>query len=140
MPVRSGLDQTEANNILNASLSKGSYSATVAPVYGRLMTVTGDATTLGTELTNASGSNYSQQRVDLLLGTASAGSVSNSGGAITWTNLPTATIAGLELWDSAGTPKRKWWGDLAASKSVQLGDSLTLATGALTLQLQSTSV
>lgn len=130
----SNIDQTEAGNMLAASLGLTSYTATTTPLKGRLGTTTPTATSNMTEVSNSGGSTYASQTVNTALGSVSAGAVSNSS-AITWTNLPTATITALELWDSAGTPKRKWFGLLAASKSVLLGDSLTLAIGALNISI-----
>lgn len=126
------IDQTECTNMLAASLGKASYVAAVTPIKGRLMTANGTATSNGTEVANAGGSTYTSQTVDTALPAPSAGAVANTT-AITWTLLPAAAIAGLELWDSSGTPKRKWFGPLAATKTVSLGDSLTLSIGALVI-------
>jgi hypothetical protein len=49
--------------------------------------------------------------------------------------MPAATIVGVELWDSAGSPVRKWWGPLAANKTTVLGDTFTIAAGSLTATL-----
>lgn len=128
------IDQAEATNLLAASLGKASYTATVTPLKGRLMTANGSATVNGTEVTNSGGSTYSSQTVDTALAAVSAGATSNTS-AITWTNLPTSALTGTELWDSAGTPKRKWFGAFAANRSVLLGDSLTLLASALQISL-----
>ncbi len=126
------IDATEALNQVAASLGKATYTATTAPIMGRLMTANGTATTNGTEVTNSGGSTYASQDVGAAITSVAALPVTNSA-AITWTNLPTATVVGLELWDNAGTPKRKWFGSLAATKSVSLGDSLSIAAGALSV-------
>lgn len=129
------IDQVEATNMLKGSLGLGGgYVATTGPVKGRLMTANGTATSNGTEVTNSGTSTYAAQDVGTALGTPAAGAVTNSA-AITWTNLPAATIVGLEIWDQNATPKRKWFGGLAANKTVALGDSLTLAAGALNIGL-----
>lgn len=130
----SNIDQVEATNMLAASLGKASYTAAVTPIKGRMMTANGTATSNGTEVTNSGGSTYASQTVETALPAPAAGSVSNTS-AITWANLPTSTLVGLELWDSAGTPKRKWFGSLAASKSVLLGDSVTLLAGSLVISV-----
>jgi hypothetical protein len=44
-------------------------------------------------------------------------------------------VQGIELWDSAGTPKRKWWGPLAASVITNLGDTVSIASGSLNVVL-----
>ncbi len=128
------IDQGEATVWLAASLAKATYTATVSPVRGRLMSANGTWTTNGTELVNAGGSAYASVDVTSKLGTAAAAAITNTAD-ITWTNLPAATVVGLELWDSAGTPKRKWFGALSASKTVALGDSLTLAASALNISV-----
>ena len=126
------IDAVEALNQVAASLGEASYVATTGPIRGRLMTANGSAGSNGTEVVNAGGSTYASQDVGAAITSVAALPVTNSA-AVTWANLPAATIVGLELWDSNGTPKRKWFGGLAASKTVALGDSLTLPPGALTL-------
>lgn len=130
----SGLDAAHAANIVDASVGTASFVATVTPLRCRIMTANGSATANGTEL--ASGGSY-------VAGTgmspATFGSASTTTGqavsnaALTQTGMPTAaTLAGIELWDSAGTPKRKWWGALTASKSTNAGDTFTVPAGSLT--------
>lgn len=126
------IDAVEALNQVAASLGKAAYTATTAPIRGRLMTANGTASSNGTEVVNSGGSTYASQDVGAAITSFSALPITNSA-AVTWTNLPTATITGLELWDSNATPKRKWFGALAASKAVALGDSLTIAASALSV-------
>lgn len=126
------IDQTEALNQVAASLGKATYTATTAPIRGRLMTANGTATTNGTEVVNSGGSTYASVDIGAAITSFAALPITTSA-AVTWTNLPAATVVGLELWDSAGTPKRKWFGPLAASKTVSLGDSISIAAGALTI-------
>lgn len=126
------IDAVEALNQVAASLGEASYVATVGPIQGRLMTANGTATTNGTEVVNSGGSTYAAQDVGAAITSVAALPVTTSA-PVTWTNLPAATIVGLELWDSAATPKRKWFGALSASKTVSLGDSLSIAAGALTI-------
>lgn len=125
------LDRTEANNQLNAEMGLSSYTATVTPIKGRLMTAMGaDAATNGTEVANSGGSTYTPQTVALA---AVANGQTSNNATITWANLPACTVVGIELWDSAGTPKRKRYGTLQAPKTVAAGDSLTMVSGALVL-------
>jgi hypothetical protein len=130
----SGLDAAHAANIVDASLGTASFVATTTPLKCRIMTANGSATANGTEL--SSGGSY-------VAGTgmspATFGSASTTTGAastsvaLTQTNMPTAaTLAGVELWDSAATPKRKWWGALTATKSTNAGDTFTIPSGSLT--------
>lgn len=125
--------QVECNNMLSASLGLASYTATTTPIKLRLMTANGSATSAGTEVT---GGSYSAGGVSLasLMGSASAGSSSNTG-AVNFTSMPAVTVTGVEIWDSAGTPIRKWFGALTASKTTNSGDTLSFATGSLTVSI-----
>lgn len=127
--------QVECNNMVNASLGVASYTATTAPAKLRLMTANGSATSAGTEL-STSGGYTAGTGVSLsgLMTTASAGSSSNNA-AVNFTNMPAATIVGVEIWDSAGTPIRKWFGALTASKTTNSGDTLSFATSSLTVSI-----
>ena len=49
--------------------------------------------------------------------------------------MPAATVVGVEIWDSAGTPVRLWYGALAASRTVAAGDDLRILAGELDLTL-----
>lgn len=126
------IDAAEALNMVAASLGKATYTATVAPIRGRLMSANGTASSNGTELANAGGSTYASQDVGTAITAFAALPIVNSS-PITWTNLPAGTVNGLELWDSAGTPKRKWFGALTTPKTVALGDSLSVAASALSV-------
>lgn len=96
-----------------------------------LVTANGSDSAAGTEVT-AGGNAYARQSVTM--GAASAGSSSNSG-TLTWTNMPAVTVVGVEIWDSAGTPVRLWYGALTTSKTLNAGDTFTIAAGALTVSL-----
>ncbi|RTL65902.1 MAG: hypothetical protein EKK42_20365 [Pseudonocardiaceae bacterium] len=123
--------QAEATNMLNASLGKATYTATVTPLKLKLVTANGTATSAGTEV---SGGSYVAQDITSAIATASGGATSNSG-VITFTGMPAVTVVGVEIWDSASTPVRKWYGSLTASKTTASGDSISFAVGALTLSL-----
>lgn len=127
----SGLDQAEATRLMNASWGKnGTYLAPTTPIRARLMSANGSASAAGTEVTNSGGSAYASQDASAATPVAVNG-VITSNLAITFTNMPAATIVGIELWDSAGTPRRIRFGSLTASKTTALGDSLTIASGSL---------
>lgn len=131
--MSNNLDQTLANTILTA-ITGGAALSITGPVKLRLIATVGSATANGTEITAGAGYTAGGQTTAGAWGTASGGSISNSAAAITWTNMPTATINGVELWDSSGTPKRIAWGTIAA-RSTTAGDTLTFATSSLTLTL-----
>jgi len=98
------------------------------------MTAIGSGTAAGTEL--ATGGSYVALTglSPTTMAAASAGSAATSV-ALTQTNMPAATITAVELWDSAGTPLRKWYGALSANKTCNSGDTFTIASGSLTAAL-----
>jgi len=132
--MASGLVQVEANHLLDSSVKGTAYTAATTPVKLRLVTVIGSATAAGTEVT---GGSYTPQDTTTatIWGSASSGSITNSSGAVTFTNMPAVTVVGMELWDSAGTPIRRWWGNLSANKTTNSGDTLSFATSAITITL-----
>jgi 2-methylaconitate cis-trans-isomerase PrpF len=113
------LVQVHANGILDASTDQAGAAVRLAtaPIRCRFMTANGSAT-----------------GILMPFGAASAG-VSGNSGTASQTNMPAATIVGIEIWDSAGTPLRKWWGALSANKTTVLGDTLSFAANAVQLQL-----
>lgn len=120
------LVQAEANRLVDASLGTASYSAPTTPIKARLMTANGSATSAGTEVT---GGSYASQ--SMAFGSASAGAAANSG-TVSYTGMPAVTVTGLELWDSAGTPRRQWWGALTANKTTNSGDTFSFAASSVT--------
>jgi len=129
--------QVEANQILAASVGKTAYTNPTAPVNLRLMTANGTNTSAGTEVTNAGGSTYAAQDTTGKWATPASGSIATNA-AITFTNMPGTggiTTNGIELWDSTGTPVRKWWGALTTPKTTGLGDTLTFPSGSIVATL-----
>ncbi|RKR92777.1 hypothetical protein BDK92_7257 [Micromonospora pisi] len=123
------LTTTEANRLLDATMGTASYTAPTTPIRLALVTANGSATAAGTEVT---GGSYTRQTITM---TAAAAGASASSGAVTFAGLPAATVVGVEVWDSAGSPRRLWWGALTASKTVGAGDSLSFPAGSFTLAL-----
>jgi hypothetical protein len=129
------IDLTHANSLVQYSLGgngSGSPVPTVGALHLRLMTVNGTNTAPGTEL--PSGGSYVAVTgiTPVTWGAASGGNVANSI-VLTQVNMPASTIVGGELWDSSATPHRLWLGPLTASKTCNLGDTFSVAIGALTL-------
>ncbi|MFC9973533.1 hypothetical protein ACFVH6_21830 [Spirillospora sp. NPDC127200] len=125
------LDLAASNELLDHALLVGSYTP-VGPLKLRLMTANGTSSSAGTEVT---GGSYAPQTITF--GTASGGQASNAT-EIVFTGLPAATVVGLEIWDSAGTPVRQWWGPLAASRSIASGGELKFPAGSITVAFPST--
>lgn len=126
------LPDTVENALLDLLLRGTSYTVT-APVRARLMTANGSDSSNGTELGTSGG--YTALGQTITFGSAaSGGSIANTA-ACTWTNMPATTVVGLEIWSTDGTPKRLWWGALAASKVVASGDTFEFAIGAVVCTL-----
>lgn len=128
------LNQAHANNIIDASLLTAAFVASATAIKCRLMTVNGSGTAAGTELATSGGYTAAAGAPTVTFGAAASGSAASSS-AVTVTNMPAATIVGVELWDNGGTPVRKWYGALTASKTTNAGDTFTIATGSLTAAL-----
>lgn len=104
-------------------------TAPTTPLKVALVTANGSDMAAGTEVT---GGGYARQ--SLSVAAAVNGATSNSADLV-WNNMPAVTVAGVEVWDSAGTPVRLWYGALTASRTVNAGDDFKLVAGALTLSL-----
>lgn len=64
---------------------------------------------------------------------ASSGGVSASNAAVEWTSYPTAeTVSHISLWDASTSGNCLGSGALASSKLMANGDTLNIASGALT--------
>lgn len=128
------LHRAEAVALL-AAVSRGvAYTLPVTPLMLRLMTAMGaDNATAGTEVVNAGGSAYAPQSLAGAWTSTTSAAVPNttSTAPVTFTNMPATTVVGVEVWDSAGSPRRTQFGTLTANKTTALGDSLAFASGAL---------
>ncbi|MFH8531512.1 hypothetical protein ACH4GE_24215 [Streptomyces tendae] len=49
--------------------------------------------------------------------------------------MPAATVVGVEVWDSATTPVRLWYGPLTTERTTAAGDDSRFLAGDLTLAL-----
>lgn len=121
-----------------AVLASGFVSGASSLGHLRLMTTNGSSTVNGTEL---SGGSYVQGTgITYATGTSGAfsapayGSVSGSvqtNTSLSQAGMPAATTAGIEIWDSAGTPKRWLWGALASAITTNNADTLSFGSGAV---------
>jgi len=112
-------------------LTGNTTTAPTLPLKLRLMTANGSDSAAGTEVANGGGSAYTPQTV--AFSPASGTTTAVNSADVVFTNMPAATIVGVEIWDSAGTPFRWWWGAATANKTTNLGDPLTVLAGALVL-------
>jgi hypothetical protein len=127
--VADALTNTAENLTLDWILGVGTPTRPTTPLKVALVTANGTDTAAGTEVT---GGSYARQ--DLAVAAAVGGATSNSADLV-FTGMPAATVVGVEIWDSAGTPVRLWYGPLTASRTVSAGDELVLSAGQLTLSL-----
>jgi hypothetical protein len=116
------------NQLLDALVGTSTYSITGATKL-RLMTANGNDASAGTEVT---GGSYVAQTIEF--DAAASGSISNNA-SISFTGMPAVTVVGIEIYDSAGSPKRLAYGALTASRTVTAGDTVQFASSAITLSL-----
>jgi hypothetical protein len=115
-------------------LTGNATTAPVLPLMVRLMSANGSDATPGTEIVNSGGSTYTPQSVAFPV--ASGTTQTANSADVAFANMPSATVVGTEIWDSAGTPIRWWWGALTAQKTTNLGDTAKFLAGALVLTMQ----
>lgn len=123
------LDAAEAMRLLDASFGKTAYTNPTAPVVVHLGTNAVTPTQTVT-MTKVTGGSYAAQTLSMAAATSPGTNASNA--ALTYTNMPATTVAFAEVWDSAGTPRRQYFGALTASKTTNAGDTLTIPSGSLT--------
>ena len=116
------------NQLLDALVGTTPYSVTT-PIKLALVTANGSDSAAGTEVT---GGSYARQTI--AFNAASSGSIANNA-AISFTGMPACTVVGIEIYDSAGSPKRLAYGPLTASRTVTAGDTVQFASSAITLSL-----
>jgi hypothetical protein len=123
------LTNTAENLTLDWINGVGTPTRPTTPLKVALVTANGSDSAAGTEVT---GGSYA--RKNLAVAAAVSGATSNSADLV-WTGMPAATVVGVEIWDSAGTPVRLWYGTLAASRTVASGDELKIVAGSLAISI-----
>ncbi|MPY47145.1 phage tail fiber protein [Streptomyces acidicola] len=122
------MTNTAENRALDWILGLSSTAPTT-PLKVALVTAAGSDTAAGTEV---AGGSYARQ--NLTVAAAVNGATSNSADLV-FTNMPAATVVGVEIWDSAGAPVRLWYGALTANRTVAAGDELRISAGQLAISL-----
>lgn len=128
------LDQTRANQILEAVHATTALVASTAPMHIRYMTAVGSATANGTELVTSGGYTSGTGAPTATYAAAATGSQATNA-IVSTTNMPATTINGIEVWDSNATPKRQELGNLTAAKTTASGDTLSFASAAISSAL-----
>lgn len=126
------LANAEATRLLDASLGKAAYTAPTGAMKLAVCSTTGTASAAGTE---ASGGSYARADLSAALPAGSTNGSISTNAAINYTNMPAGTWTSVEVFDSNGTPRRGWFGALTASKTTASGDTLSFASGAITLNI-----
>ena len=126
--------QAQANFMINLSLVNTPATAAATGIKMKLGTSVGSGTSAMTEL---SGTGYTTGGTACAFGAASGGSAANTG-TPSWTNGSGSSwsLAGLELWDQAGTPLRWWYGAWTGQPiTVANGNTFAVAASAVTCSL-----
>lgn len=123
------LTDTAENLALDWINGVGTPTPPTGPLMLALTTTAPSDSAAGTEVT---GGSYARQ--DANLGAASGGAATNAT-EIRFAGMPATTVTHVELWDSAATPVRIWWGALAASKTTNAGDDFVIPAGDLDITL-----
>lgn len=119
------------NNGASGTVTLGALTLTL-PYKAKFLSTLSTVSAAGTEFT---GGSYPAGGVSLagLFATAAASSAKANTGAVTVTNAPATTWADVEIVDSTGTPIRLMFkGTPSLAKTVNAGDTCTIATGSLT--------
>lgn len=128
------LDYQEAKRQLDASLGVAAYVEPTTPMKLALIQTLGDADTPGTEV---AGGGYGRQNLAVAAATAGGTGASTSNtGVINFVNMPDTTansVKGVEVFDSAGSPRRWGRGSLTTPRTTASGDTLSFAIGAITI-------
>ncbi|MFI1485757.1 hypothetical protein [Streptomyces sp. NPDC020747] len=127
-PIADNLSGTGENRCLDFILGLSSTAPTT-PIKVALVTAAGSDTAAGTEVT---GGSYARQT--LSVAAAASGATSNSADLV-FAGMPAATVVGVEVWDSAGSPVRLWYGPLTDPRTVLAGDELQILAGELDFTL-----
>jgi len=139
-------DQTRVNWMLQAFFT-ASATATFTPGTGggsalvitppyklRLMSTAGSNTSNGTELTTTGGYTAGGSTLGTTFCAAPSGGTQSNSNLVSWSATGTwATVNGIEIWDSAGTPLRWLQGSITAITGVVNGDTVQFAIGSITI-------
>ena len=114
---------------LMALVFNGTSFANIANIWGALHTGTPGETATASPLA-------STPRSLIVFNTANT-SIATNATAVTWVVSATGFVTDISLWDSSATATANalWSGPLNTSKAVNAGDTVTLASGALTVTL-----
>jgi hypothetical protein len=127
--VSDNLTDAAESRVLNW-ITGNTTTAPTLPLKMRLMTANGSDSAAGTEVT---GGSYAP--VSVTVNAASGGGAVTISADAVFAGMPAATVTGVEIWDSAGTPFRWLYGALTANKTTGAGDDLKIATTDFSLSI-----
>lgn len=132
----SALTQAQAQAVLAGTLGQAAFPATPGTNV-RLMTANGSEAAAGTELAAGGGYTAGGVPVTWAAPTAQTGTYSGRIGnaAVTISNMPAATIVGVEIWSTDAAPRRLFWGALTTSRTTAAGDTLSFPADSLVAQV-----
>lgn len=122
----------EATRVIATSVAGADYTLTTPTAVG-LETTAGTGTAPGTPIPGDPRVQVGGWNAAATAGGVTAG---NNADAFSFTNMPAVSSPPVDyfsVYDTAGTPNRKWYGQLAASRVTVSGDTLTFAATALSL-------
>lgn len=111
-------------------LTGNATTAPTLPLKVRLMTANGSDSAAGTQV---AGGTYAP--VTIAPGAAVTNVGASNPGILDFAGMPVCTVVGFEIWDSAGTPFRWWWGAASVAKTYAAGDVARFDVGALALTM-----
>lgn len=119
------------DKLIDHFLGSTSYTSP-SDVYVALYTVAPGETGGGTEVSDSGGSAYGRQIATF---NASSGGSTSNDSDIDFTNMPTCTVVAIGIHDALTSGNLLVYGTLTANKSVDLGDTLRIASGDLTISI-----
>lgn len=127
----SGWTNATAAAIQDDQFGVATRTAPTSPMKLSVETVAGTTGAAGTEL-------GATTRPTITMGAATGTPpVSANSAAVNVVAGASGTVVAVAIYDSAGTPIRKAWGPLTASRTVVSGDTLAFAIGAVTFSTTS---
>lgn len=123
------LTNTAETHTANWLAGRTDAVAPTLPYVMALVTANGTDDTQGSEV---SGGGYVRTEVAF---TAAWGDTIANDALVRFENMPGVEIVGLEVYDSATTPIRWFYGALTTPRSLVSGDPVEFAAGALTIRL-----
>src|SRR5690606_40266043 len=82
--------------------------------------------------TEVAGGTYERQTLTVA---APTGGATSNAAEIVFAGMPACTVVGVEVWDSADTPVRFWFGPTDDPRTVTAGDDVRFAAGELDFTL-----